>query len=101
MDAVRRAADPLGVDLFCAGTHPFAQWSTQQLTRSPHYDELIERTQWWGRQMLIWGVHVHVGVPHREKVFPILNALLHAVSASARAVGVLADVGRRRHRVRE
>ncbi|MFI9506698.1 glutamate--cysteine ligase [Nocardia sp. NPDC052566] len=78
MDAVRRAADPLGVDLFCAGTHPFAQWSAQQLTRSEHYDELIERTQWWGRQMMIWGVHVHVGVSHRDKVFPILNALLFA-----------------------
>ncbi|MFI6045862.1 glutamate--cysteine ligase [Nocardia sp. NPDC051321] len=87
MDAVRRAADPLGVDLFCAGTHPFAQWSAQQLTRSEHYDELIERTQWWGRQMMIWGVHVHVGVSHRDKVFPILNALLmqypHLLSLSA------------------
>ncbi|MFC9896866.1 glutamate--cysteine ligase [Nocardia sp. NPDC127579] len=78
MDTVRRAADPLGVDLFCAGTHPFAQWSAQQLTRSEHYDELIERTQWWGRQMMIWGVHVHVGVSHRDKVFPILNSLLLA-----------------------
>ncbi|CAM3996877.1 glutamate--cysteine ligase [Nocardia ninae] len=87
MDAVRRAADPLGVDLFCAGTHPFAQWSAQQLTRSEHYDELIERTQWWGRQMMIWGVHVHVGVSHRDKVFPILNALLmqypHLLALSA------------------
>lgn len=89
VDAVRRAADPLGVDLFCAGTHPFAQWSAQQLTRSEHYDELIERTQWWGRQMMIWGVHVHVGISHREKVFPILNALLNnhphllALSASS------------------
>ncbi|MFG1790205.1 glutamate--cysteine ligase [Nocardia sp. NPDC049149] len=87
MDAVRRAADPLGVDLFCAGTHPFAQWSAQQLTRSEHYDELIERTQWWGRQMMIWGVHVHVGVSHRDKVFPILNSLLltypHLLSLSA------------------
>lgn len=87
MRTVRRAADPLGVDLFCAGTHPFAQWSTQQLTRTAHYDELIERTQWWGRQMLIWGVHVHVGVSHRDKVFPILNSLLlsypHLLALSA------------------
>ncbi len=87
MEVVRRAADSLGVDLFCAGTHPFAQWSTQQLTRSPHYDELIERTQWWGRQMLIWGVHVHVGVSHPEKVFPILNSILlqypHLLALSA------------------
>lgn len=87
MTAVRRAADELGVDLFCAGTHPFAQWSSQQLTRTPHYDELIERTQWWGRQMLIWGVHVHVGISHPEKVFPILNTLLlsypHLLALSA------------------
>jgi carboxylate-amine ligase len=87
MDTVRRAADPLGVDLFCAGTHPFAQWSAQLLTRTEHYDELIERTQWWGRQMLIWGVHVHVGVSHPEKVFPILNTLLlsypHLLALSA------------------
>ncbi|MGW4241830.1 glutamate--cysteine ligase [Nocardia sp. NPDC004722] len=77
-DVVRREADKMGVDLFCAGTHPFAQWSAQQLTRSAHYDELIERTQWWGRQMLIWGVHVHVGISHPEKVFPILNAMLQS-----------------------
>jgi carboxylate-amine ligase len=87
MDVVRRAADPLGVDLFCAGTHPFAQWSAQLLTRTEHYDELIDRTQWWGRQMLIWGVHVHVGVSHPEKVFPILNTLLlsypHLLALSA------------------
>ncbi|MCM6777400.1 glutamate--cysteine ligase [Nocardia sp. CDC159] len=87
MTAVRRAADTVGVDLFCAGTHPFAQWSTQQLTRTAHYDELIERTQWWGRQMLIWGVHVHVGISHPEKVFPILNTLLlsypHLLALSA------------------
>ncbi|MGW4714116.1 glutamate--cysteine ligase [Nocardia sp. NPDC004260] len=87
MNTVRRAAEQLGVDLFCAGTHPFAQWSAQQLTRSEHYDELIERTQWWGRQMMIWGVHVHVGVSHRDKVFPILNSLLlsypHLLALSA------------------
>ncbi|MGB3773182.1 MAG: glutamate--cysteine ligase [Rhodococcus sp. (in: high G+C Gram-positive bacteria)] len=87
LDLVRRAADPLGVDLFCAGTHPFAEWSSQQLTRAPHYDELIERTQWWGRQMLIWGVHVHVGLRSADRVFPILNSILlqypHLLALSA------------------
>ncbi|MFD4368563.1 glutamate--cysteine ligase [Rhodococcus sp. NPDC058521] len=84
---LRRAAEPLGVDLISAGTHPFAQWSSQLVTRTPDYDELIERTQWWGRQMLIWGVHVHVGVSSPQKVFPILNALLqrypHLLALSA------------------
>jgi carboxylate-amine ligase len=84
---LRRAADPLGVDLMCAGTHPFAQWTDQVVTQSPEYDEMIERTRWWGRQMLIWGVHVHVGVSSSRKVIPILNALLvkypHMLALSA------------------
>ncbi len=87
--AVRAAADPLGIDLICAGTHPFAQWDRQQLPEGERYAELISRTQWWGRQMLIWGVHVHVGVSRADRVFPILGALLHqyphllALSASS------------------
>jgi carboxylate-amine ligase len=86
---VRPVADEMGVDLYCAGTHPFAQWSTQLLTPGHRYEELIERTQWWGRQMLIWGLHVHVGVAHRDQVVPIVSSLLNhfphlqALSASS------------------
>ncbi|MFF0817353.1 glutamate--cysteine ligase [Rhodococcus sp. NPDC003318] len=87
MALLRRAAARENVELMCAGTHPFAQWSTQQVTPNPHYDEMINRTQWWGRQMLIWGVHVHVGVSSAHKVFPIINALLvkypHLLALSA------------------
>lgn len=85
---VRPIAAELDVDLYCAGTHPFAEWSHQLLTPGPRYEELIERTQWWGRQMLIWGVHVHVGV-RRDHVMPIVSAMLNqfphllALSASS------------------
>lgn len=87
--AVRRVTDPLGLDLMCAGTHPFATWSDQQVTDNPRYAELLDRTQWWGRQMLIWGVHVHVGISSVHKVLPIVNSLLNhyphlqALSASS------------------
>ncbi len=83
------AADEVGVDLFGAGTHPFAAWTQQDLTPGHRYEELINRTQWWGRQMLIWGVHVHVGMPAVERVMPVLSALLNtfphlqALSASS------------------
>ncbi|GAA4755800.1 glutamate--cysteine ligase [Gordonia alkaliphila] len=84
---VRELTDELGIDLYGAGTHPFAEWSSQQLTEGHRYAELIERTQWWGRQMLIWGVHVHVGISHRDKVLPILSGLLtyypHLLALSA------------------
>ncbi len=89
LDAVLPVADRLGVDLFGAGAHPFATWDAQQLTEGHRYEELINRTQWWGRQMLIWGVHVHVGLPAQERVMPVLSALLtwfphlQALSASS------------------
>lgn len=82
-------ADELGVDLFGAGTHPFGTWSKQQLTPGHRYEELVNRTQWWGRQMLIWGLHVHVGLAEKSHVMPIMTTLLNyyphlqALSASS------------------
>jgi len=90
IERAREAAEPLGVDLMCSGTHPFGQWSQQEVTPgNDRYATLIDRTQWWGRQMMIWGVHMHVGVDDREKVLPIVNGLLayyphfQALSASS------------------
>lgn len=89
IDRLREVTDPLRVELMCAGTHPFARWSNQKVTDKQRYATLIERTQWWGRQMLIYGVHVHVGLEDREKVWPILRAMLtyfphiQAMSASS------------------
>ncbi|KJL43391.1 glutamate--cysteine ligase [Microbacterium trichothecenolyticum] len=86
---VRTYTDPHGIDLLCAGSHPFAQWYDQSVTDKTRYHKLIERTQWWGRNMMIWGIHVHVGVDDVDKVFPIINALavylphLQALSASS------------------
>lgn len=87
--AVRTVTDPLDIDLLCAGSHPFAQWFTQEVTDKTRYHALIDRTQWWGRNMMIWGIHVHVGVDDVDKVLPIVNALsvylphLQALSASS------------------
>jgi len=89
LEVVVPVADRLGVDLYGGGTHPFASWTRQQLTEGHRYEELINRTQWWGRQMLIWGVHVHVGLPSQERVMPVLSSLLNhyphllALSASS------------------
>lgn len=90
VERVAAVAEPMGVDLISSGTHPFSQWFRQQVTPGkPRYDTLIDRTQWWGRQMMIWGVHVHVAVDDRRKVLPIIDGLLtyvphfQALSASS------------------
>ncbi|MFT4230868.1 MAG: glutamate-cysteine ligase family protein, partial [Microbacterium sp.] len=73
--AVRTVTNPMGVELLCAGSHPFAQWYDQRVTDKTRYHALIDRTQWWGRNMMIWGIHVHIGVDDVRKVIPIINAL--------------------------
>ena len=87
MAEVRAVTDPLRAELMGSGTHPFARWSNQKVTDKQRYATLIDRTQWWGRQMLIYGVHVHVGIEDRRKVLPIQRAMLtyfpHLQSLSA------------------
>ncbi|WP_166865724.1 glutamate--cysteine ligase [Salinibacterium sp. ZJ70] len=89
IDAAQRLTDPLGIALMGGGSHPFARWFDQTITDKTRYHTLVERTQWWGRNMMIWGVHVHVGVDDVRKVMPIIGALtdylphLQAISASS------------------
>ncbi|RHA42660.1 glutamate--cysteine ligase [Cellulomonas rhizosphaerae] len=87
LDEVAAAAAPLRIDLMGGGTHPFANWATQKVSDKQRYATLIDRTQWWGRQMLIYGVHVHVGIEDRAKVLPLSRAMLtvfaHIQSLSA------------------
>lgn len=76
LSELRTATDTLGIELVGAGSHPLAHWTDQEVANKERYRKLIESTQWWGRNMMIWGVHVHVGIEDRAKVIPILHALL-------------------------
>lgn len=88
-DALNAVLEPLNLGFFSAGTHPFSQWREQPVADKERYQKVIDRTQYWGRQMIIYGVHVHVGVNARDKAFPVLNGLtnfyphLLALSASS------------------
>ncbi|AZA12700.1 Carboxylate-amine ligase YbdK [Corynebacterium choanae] len=89
--AVQAGAKAHGVLPWSAGSHPFSDWRTQPVSLKQPYTEIIERTQFWGRQMLIWGLHVHVGVSHEDKVWPIIGALMthypHLLAISASSPG--------------
>lgn len=89
LTTLREAANPLGLDLLSSGTHPFSNPRTQAVTDKERYAKLVDRTQWWGSQMLIYGVHVHVGLDHVSKAMPVLDGLVNffphfqALSASS------------------
>lgn len=67
--------DEEGLALISAGTHPSAQWQEQVRTRNDRYEELEEEYQDVGRSILIFGLHVHVGIDDRELLIPLMNQL--------------------------
>lgn len=89
LNVLRDASSPLGLDLLSAGTHPFSHPGKQAVTAKERYSKLIDRTRWWGSQMLIYGVHVHVGLDSKAKAMPVLDGLVNyfphfqALSASS------------------
>lgn len=84
-----RIGDELGHTYAAAGTHPFAQWREQSIYPNERYQNLVKRIQWPARRLMIYGLHVHVGVKSGEKAIAICNALtkylphLLAISASS------------------
>jgi len=60
--------------IVAASTHPISQWTAQEIYDDPHYKLLIEELQMVARSLLIFGMHVHVGIPDRERQIHIMNA---------------------------
>lgn len=64
-----------GLALVSAGTHPNARWQDQARTQSERYEVLEEEYQDVGRSILIFGLHVHVGINDHELAIPLMNQL--------------------------
>lgn len=67
--------DELGYEVASAGTHPFAEWSEQRVTPKERYTMLVDRCQWPARRLMIFGLHVHVGIESGEKAIAVFNSL--------------------------
>lgn len=64
-----------GLLIAAAGTHPFSHWQDQPITDHPRYEEIVNELQETARANLIFGLHVHVGIPNREVGVHIMNAV--------------------------
>ena len=62
-----------GLKVASVGTHPFSHWRHQHITRGERYEQIIEDMQLLARANLIFGLHVHVGVPDRESAIHVMN----------------------------
>ena len=61
--------------LVAGGTHPFADWRSQEIYDDPRYAQVVEDLQLVARANLIFGLHVHVGIEDREAAIRIMNSL--------------------------
>lgn len=72
---VSQVAGELGFAIAAAGTHPFSMWQTQLITEHPRYNEIVNELQDAARSNLIFGLHVHVGMPDKEMAIHIANSV--------------------------
>src|SRR5919197_2483050 len=64
---------PAGLRIVSAGTHPFSHWQEQQITEKERYKVLEEELQDVVRELLIFGLHIHIGIPDRERRIDVMN----------------------------
>jgi carboxylate-amine ligase len=62
-----------GLRIASAGTHPFSHWRDQLITEGERYKEIVKDMQQLARANLIFGLHVHVGIPNRESAIHVMN----------------------------
>lgn len=67
-------AERVGLRIAAASTHAFARWEDQTISDKERYAKLVDDLQDIARANLIFGLHVHVGVPDRDEAIAIFNS---------------------------
>jgi carboxylate-amine ligase len=66
-------AENTGANIAAVGTHPFSDWKDQRITNRKRYWQIVEDLQDLARANLIFGMHVHVGVPTQDAAVEVMN----------------------------
>ncbi|MGI9036718.1 MAG: carboxylate-amine ligase [Pyrinomonadaceae bacterium] len=62
------------LEIVAASTHPFSHWGDQNIFDDSRYEFIVEEMQMVARSLLIFGLHVHVGIKDPERRVQIMNA---------------------------
>ncbi len=71
--SIIQLAEQNGLAVAAASTHPFSSWSTQEMSVGERYTQLQTDMAELARRMLIFGMHVHVGIDDRELMIDVMN----------------------------
>lgn len=70
---VAQLAQKNGLRIAAASTHPFSHWQDQSITDRDRYHGIVEDLQDVARGNLVFGLHVHVGIPDRDLAIELMN----------------------------
>jgi carboxylate-amine ligase len=62
-----------GLEVAAASTHPFSSWQLQQVSEGERYVQHVEKLAELARRMLVFGMHVHVGIENRELMIDVMD----------------------------
>lgn len=68
-----RLARSQNLRIAAAGTHPFSHWIDQKISPGERYAGVVNDLQQVARANLIFGLHVHLGMPDRETAIQLQN----------------------------
>jgi carboxylate-amine ligase len=72
---LRDGAAEQGSLIAAAGTHPFSRYRHQEISEGERYETIVEKMQWIAERELIFGLHVHVGLPTADTAIAVANGL--------------------------
>ncbi len=59
--------------IVAAGTHPFSRWQDQIITDKERYKTLLKDMNLIAQRLLIFGMHVHIGIPNKDLRIDVMN----------------------------
>ena len=72
---VSEYAHKQNLSIIAAGTHPFSHWKDQVVTDKDRYHGFMDSTKYVGKRMLIFGMHVHIGIKDLDLRIDIMNQM--------------------------
>ena len=76
---VSEIAERNGCRIVSAATHPFSRWQDQIITEKDRYKALYSSMKVIAQRLLIFGMHVHVGIPDRQLRIDVMNQLSYFI----------------------
>ncbi len=74
-NVVGEIANKNNCEIIAAGTHPFSHWKDQIITDEERYQGLFNAMQYVAKRLLIFGMHIHIGIPGDDLRVDIMNQM--------------------------